>query len=61
MNSTRIKVLMKKIRLESMHYFYLITRNILGFKQKTKEMDFQIHKFLPILVHLTMNLPLCTL
>jgi len=36
MNSTRIKVLMKKIRLESMHYFYLITRNNLGFKKKKK-------------------------
>jgi hypothetical protein len=40
-----------------MHYCYLTTKNILGFKKNTKQMDFQIHKFLPFLVHPTMRLP----
>jgi hypothetical protein len=37
---------MKKICLESMHYCYLITKNISRLKNITKEMDFQICKFL---------------
>jgi len=43
--------------LESMHYCYLSTKNILRLKKNTKEMDFQIHKFLPLFVRLTMHLP----
>jgi hypothetical protein len=46
MSSTRIKDLMEKSHLESMHYCYLTTKNISGLKKKTKEMDFQIPKFL---------------
>jgi hypothetical protein len=48
MSSTRIKILMEKSRLESMHYCYLTIKNILGLKKNTKEMDFQIHKFLSL-------------
>ncbi len=36
---------MEKSNLESMHYCYLTTKNILGPKN-TKKMDFQILKFL---------------
>ncbi len=61
MSSTRIKVLMEKNHLESMYYCYLTIKNISGLKKYTKEMDFQICKFLPLLVYPTMNLPLCTL
>jgi hypothetical protein len=39
---------MEKIYLESMHYCYLIIKNILGLKKKTKETNFQICKFLPL-------------
>ncbi len=56
MSSTKTKFLMEKGCLESMHYCYLITKNILGFKKNTKEMDFQICKFLLFLVHSTMYL-----
>jgi len=40
-----------------MHYCSITTKNISGLKKKTKEMNFQIHKFLPFLVHPTMHLP----
>ncbi len=33
--------------LESLHYCYLTTKNISGFKKNTKGLNFQIHKFLP--------------
>jgi len=39
---------MGKSCLESMHYCYLITENISRLKKNTKEMDFQIGKFLPL-------------
>jgi hypothetical protein len=39
-----------------MHYYCLTTKNILGLKKKEKEMNFQIHKFLPFSVHPTMHL-----
>jgi hypothetical protein len=54
----RIKFLMGKSRLESLHYCYLTTKNISGLKINTKEMDFQIRKFMSFLVHPTMHLPL---
>jgi hypothetical protein len=47
MRSTRIKILMEKGRLESMHYCYLTTKkHFKAQKKKKKEMDFQIHKFM---------------
>jgi hypothetical protein len=48
MSFTRIKVLMEKIHLESMHYCYLTTKNTLRLKTNGKEMDFQICEFLPL-------------
>jgi hypothetical protein len=51
------KIFNGKSCLESMHYCYLSTKNILRLKKNTKEMDFQIHKFLPLLVRPTMHLP----
>jgi hypothetical protein len=47
---------MEKSRLESMHYCYLTTKHFEA-QKNTKEIDFQIHKFLPFLVHPTMHLP----
>jgi len=47
---------MEKSLLESMHYCYLTTKNILGLKKNTKEMNFQIRKFMFFLVHPTMHL-----
>jgi len=50
---------MDKRRLESMHYCYLTTKNISSLKKNTKEMEFQIHKFLPLFgpPYPTMHLP----
>jgi len=48
MRSTRIKILMEKGHLESMHYCYPTTKNISKLKKNTKEMDFQFCKFLPL-------------
>jgi len=38
---------MGKGHLESMHYCHLTTKKHFKAQKNTKEMDFQIHKFLP--------------
>ncbi len=57
MNSTRIKVLMEKSLLESMHYCYVTTKKHLWAQKNTKEIDFQNCKFLSFFIHPTMHLP----
>jgi hypothetical protein len=43
--------------LESMHYCYLITKNILGLKKKQRKWTFKFVNSCRFLVHLTMHLP----
>jgi hypothetical protein len=56
MSFTRMKILMEKNRLESMHQCYLTTKQHFKAQKKYKGMNFQIRKFLLLFVHLTMHL-----